>query len=242
MKLQVYYALGALTLRGYPTTQSFSPRRSFSISKSKSSYITTTHQNNNIIVLRESSDDGSGGTEWIKKSMGSDEGDGSTNNSGASPSPPMSPNFTKEEIEDMNKVILSLSKERDDEKRRERLAGLFDSELAYDKNAGEEVDTNESPRFAQLFQTSLDIVGQEIQTAAREAAEKQLQQDQWREQDTDDAEKDLFKEIEATEKKRVERVKSSEELQLWALIDMMIQSKTRVKKYMGSLGSKGEFR
>lgn len=217
MKLQVYYALGALTLKGYPTTQSFSPGGSFSISKS--SYTTTTHQNNNVIVLRESSGDGSGG------------GGGTA-----------SPNFTKEEINSMNKVILSLSKETDDEKRRERLAGLFDSELAYDKNAGEEVDTNESPRFAQLFQTSLDIVGQEIQTAAREAAEKQLQQDQWREQDTDDTEKDLFKEIEATEKKRVERVKSSEELQLWALIDMMIQSKTRVKKYMGSLGSKGEFR
>ena len=66
----------------------------------------------------------------------------------------------------MNEVILSLSKETDDEKRRERLAGILDSELAYDKNAGEEVDTNESPRFAQLFQTSLDIVGQEIQTAA----------------------------------------------------------------------------
>ena len=223
MNLQVYYALGALTLRGYPTIQSFSQGRSFI---SKSSYKTTSHQNSNII-LRES-DDGSGGTEWIKKSMGSDEGDGSSNS--ASPSPPISPNFTKEEIESMNEVILSLSKETDDEKRRERLAGILDSELAYDKNAGEEVDTNESPRFAQLFQTSLDIVGQEIQTAAREAAEKQLQQDQWREQDTDDAEKDLFKEIEATEKKRVERVKSSEELQLWALIDMMIQSKTRVVK------------
>ena len=216
MKLQIYYAFCTLALRGYPTTQSFSPRRSFI---SKSSYKATSHQNSNIIVLRESSGDGRSG------------GGGTA-----------SPNFTKEEIEDMNKVILSLSKETDDEKRRERLAGLFDSELAYDKNAGEEVDTNESPRFAQLFQTSLDIVGQEIQTAAREAAEKQLQKDQWREQDIDDAEKDLFKEIEATEKKRVERVKSSEELQLWALIDMMIQSKTRVKKYMGSLGSKGEFR
>jgi len=237
MKLQVYYALGTLALRGYPTTQSFSPRRSFI---SKSSYTTTTHQNNNVIVLRESSGDGSGGTEWIKKSMGSEESDG--NNNSASPSPAPIPNFTKEEINSMNKVILSLSKESDDEKRRERLAGILDSELAYDKNTDAEVDTNESPRFAQLFQTSLDIVGQEIQTAAREAAEKQLQQDQWREQDTDDAEKDLFKEIEATEKKRVERVKSSEELQLWALIDMMIQSKTRVKKYMGSLGSKGEFR
>jgi len=41
---------------------------------------------------------------------------------------------------------------------------------------------------------------------------------------------------------RVARVKSQEELQLWALIDMMVQSKTRVKLHMGSLGSKGEFR
>ena len=236
MKLRVYYALGALTLRGCPATQSFSPGGSFPISYkttshqnnqrlirsstiSKSSYKTTSHRNNNVIVLRESSDDDGGGA-----------------------ASPISPNFTKEEIESMNKVILSLSKETDDEKRRERLAGIFDSEFAYDKNAGEEVDADIPPRFAQLFQTSLDIVGQEIQTAAREAAEKQLQQDQWREQDTDDIEKDLFKEIEATEKKRVERVKSLEELQLWALIDMMIQSKTRVKKYMGSLGSKGEFR
>jgi hypothetical protein len=29
---------------------------------------------------------------------------------------------------------------------------------------------------------------------------------------------------------------------LWALIDMMVQSKTRVKMHMGSLGSKGKFR
>jgi hypothetical protein len=38
------------------------------------------------------------------------------------------------------------------------------------------------------------------------------------------------------------QLKSEEELQLWALIDMMVQSKTRVKMYMGTLGSKGEFR
>ena len=101
----------------------------------------------------------------------------------------------------MNKVILSLSKETEDEKRRERLAGIFDSEFAYDKNAGEEVDADESPRFAQLFQTSLDIVGQEIQTAAREAAEKQLQQDQWREQDTDDIEKIYSKRLKPLKRK-----------------------------------------
>lgn len=40
----------------------------------------------------------------------------------------------------------------------------------------------------------------------------------------------------------VKRSKSPEELQLWALIDMMVQSKTRVKLHMGSLGSKGQFR
>ena len=36
----------------------------------------------------------------------------------------------------------------------------------------------------------------------------------------------------------VRREKSEEDLQLWALIDMMVQSKTRVK---GSLGSLGKF-
>lgn len=37
------------------------------------------------------------------------------------------------------------------------------------------------------------------------------------------------------------RIKSPEELQLWALVDMMVQSKTIVKKRNGELGSKGTF-
>jgi hypothetical protein len=39
----------------------------------------------------------------------------------------------------------------------------------------------------------------------------------------------------------VPREKTQDELQLWALIDMMVQSKTIVKKESGELGSKGSF-
>jgi hypothetical protein len=35
--------------------------------------------------------------------------------------------------------------------------------------------------------------------------------------------------------------KSETELQLWALIDMLVQSKTIVKKAAGELGSEGKF-
>ena len=37
------------------------------------------------------------------------------------------------------------------------------------------------------------------------------------------------------------RMKSPDELQLWALVDMMVQSKTIVKRRNGELGSKGTF-
>lgn len=85
---------------------------------------------------------------------------------------------------------------------------------------------------SQLFQLSLDNVGEAVQTAAREKA---LQIQQQNEANSDSSGNEEEGEI-------VERVKTKEELQLWALIDMMVQSKTRVKLHMGSLGSQGEFR
>lgn len=147
------------------------------------------------------------------------------------------PEFTPDEMKDMNELILSLSKVSDDDKRREKLAAFFDKELADAAqiasldDSDDDALTQEVPRFAKLFQASLDIVGEEVQTAAREVAmEQQQNQDAAESNQSDD------------DGERVERVKSQEELQLWALIDMMVQSKTRVKLYMGSLGSKGEFR
>jgi hypothetical protein len=129
---------------------------------------------------------------------------------------------------------VKLSKESNDEKRREQLNGILTKEL---KSAVATESTPvlnaEMPRFAKLFQVSLDNVGERVQTAAREKAlERQ------------EAEAGTDREEEGSEDGDdvVERLKSEEELQLWALIDMMVQSKTAVKLAMGSLGSKGSFR
>ncbi|KAL7524236.1 hypothetical protein ACHAXR_000486 [Thalassiosira sp. AJA248-18] len=177
------------------------------------------------LPLYGTSDDEDGGTGWIKKAMGSEEGGGGSD---ASPPSNGSPEFTQDEIDHMDQLIVSLSKESNDDKRRERLAGILDQELA---DAAKSSSDSEIPRFAELFQLSLDAVGGEVQAAAREKAEQQQQN-----LGTDDSEN------ESEGGDVVERVKSPEELQLWALIDMMVQSKTRIKLHMGSLGSKGEFR
>ncbi|KAL9181311.1 hypothetical protein ACHAXT_010116 [Thalassiosira profunda] len=140
----------------------------------------------------------------------------------------------------MEQLICSLSKESDDDKRREKLAGILDKELS-DASA-DDATKGEVPRFAQLFQVSLDTVGEQVQTAAREAALEKQQSDNGLVAALE-GDADYGKNGEGADGgDTIERRKSPEELQLWALIDMMVQSKTRVKLYMGSLGSQGEFR
>jgi hypothetical protein len=119
--------------------------------------------------------------------------------------------------------------ESNDDKRREKLSGILEKELKSTKEKDSTLELNpEVPRFAKLFQISLDNVGERVQTAAREKAMQRQEAEV--NSETDDTQ-DV-----------VERVKSEEELQLWALIDIMVQSKTAVKLHMGSLGSKGSFR
>ena len=179
-----------------------------------------------------SGDDEDGGTAWIKEAMTSDEV-GSNGDA-----PPRLTNFTQDEIDDMEELIVSLSRESDDSKRRGKLAEILDKELAgallVESDSQNGVINAGIPRFAKLFQLSLDAIGERVQAAAREVAlEKQQQM-----VDSDDAD-DAVNSIEVDG--LVRREKSKDELQLWALIDMMVQSKTRVKMHMGSLGSKGRF-
>lgn len=182
-----------------------------------------------LFTLHGASGNEEGGTEWIKKAMGSNDNEG--DGEGAPPPSSGSPDFTQTEIDDMEGLIVSLSKVSDDEKRREALAGILDKELSADASSTDEVVLDaEIPRFAKLFQLSLDNVGEKVQNAAREIA---LQQQQDMEESSNGGNGDDA---------MANRVKSPEELQLWALIDMMVQSKTRVKLHMGSLGSKGQFR
>ena len=138
---------------------------------------------------------------------------------------------------------VKLAQESDDEKRRSELANLLDKELAAaaDEYSGDgnDASTEEIPKFAQLFQLSLDNVGALVQEAARvKALERQQNANDGADLgDSSDRDANQREEVDLTPPP-----KTSEELQLWACIDMMIQSKTRVKLYMGTLGSKGTFR
>ena len=142
--------------------------------------------------------------------------------------------FTQSEILEMEKLILSLSQIADDTVRREQLASLFDAELAAAASGGG-IGGEEIPRFAQLFQEALNTIGERVQESAREVAAASTIA-------TNNIKADNENNMNMEEQHGTTREKSSEELQLWALIDMMVQSKTRVKLHMGKLGSKGEFR
>lgn len=159
--------------------------------------------------------------------------------------------FTQSEIQDMENLIVSLSQISDDALRREKMASLFDVELAAAASnddgltsSGSDGDEREVPRFAQLFQVALNTIGERVQASAREVASTIVATND-EDDDASMAERDG---VGGDDNSAVElpqmtmREKSQEEMQLWALIDMMVQSKTRVKLHMGKLGSKGEFR
>ena len=215
---------------------------------------------------------GEGGTEWIKNAMGTTNTNNDTSSSNTSqPPPPPSAPYTEDEIKTMENLILELSLEKDDTIRRAKLSAIFDKVFELDIDAtttssssttetadggdaassdGSSSSSNEgereAPRFAQLFQYSLDNVGELVQCAAREKAE--LLNNSNSSNDSDNGSSSSIEEADAKQQGESStsttegRVKSEEELQLWALIDMMVQSKTMVKMYMGSLGSKGVFR
>lgn len=216
----IYACIGVAALCT-TSCEAFSPSVSLS-SGIKSESLTKTA----LFLLRGKSSGDDDGTAWIKDAMGSDDG---SDDGDKTPPSNGSSEFTQQDVHEMEQLILSLSKVSDDSKRRAALAVIFDNELdassdeSGDDSVGAVLDS-EIPRFAKLFQIGLDNVGESVQAAAREAAMK-LQE----ESNGEAAEGEV-------------RTKTPQELQLWALIDMMVQSKTRVKLYMGSMGSKGEFR
>ena len=138
----------------------------------------------------------------------------------------------------MRDLILSLSLEKTDHDRRTRVKEVFVEALAKPNGMPD--------RFSALFDKVLTQVGDEIQMEAKKKFFEQQQAEQEKE-DGDDMEGDSTAATAAAEtsddvtEDQEERVKSPEELQLWALVDMMVQSKTIVKKRNGMLGSKGTF-
>jgi hypothetical protein len=136
--------------------------------------------------------------------------------------PPPEESFTDAELAEMKDLILSLSLETTDHDRRSRVQQVFVEALEQRPHGMLPPD-----KFAALFDKALTQVGDEVQM---EAKRKLLREQQ---RDDDDVES-------AVEEGEL-RLKSPEELQLWALVDMMVQSKTIVKKRNGQLGSKGTF-
>ena len=127
--------------------------------------------------------------------------------------------FTTDEVNAMDDLIISLSMEPTDESRRARAVQIFEKELAKPNGAPK--------RFADLFDAVLMVVGDRVQVAAKKRA---LEAGPQTPEEADD---------EATRIDFMQR--SADERQLWALVDLMVQTKTLVKKASGTLGNNGNF-
>jgi hypothetical protein len=131
------------------------------------------------------------------------------------------------EVQKMKDLILSLSLEPTDHDRRIRMKDVFHEQLD---------QLNGTPnRFTDLFDQTLIVLGDELQAEAK----KKFFNDQAAAQDKGEDEKAEL--VEPNEGNSKPREKTPEELRLWALVDMMVQSKTIIKKVNGELGSKGTF-
>ena len=151
--------------------------------------------------------------------------------SSSSPDPQSSwlDDYTDDEIQEMRSLILSLSMDHSDESRRSRLRGVFVD--AFQRAGGGD---STPQRFASLFDRMVIKIGDEVQLEAKkkyfEANASRLEEPGTDEGDGSPA-----------EGKGDAKEKSPDELQLWALVDMMVQSKTMVKKGLGEVQSSGDF-
>lgn len=128
--------------------------------------------------------------------------------------------YDDKEIKEMEDLIISLSLEPTDESRRERVQSVFEEALAR---------PNGMPRhFSDLFDQALIAVGDRVKEEAQQAA---VEAQEYQESDN----------VGEPNTKVNESENSSQQWQLWALVDMMVQSKTIVKRDTGELGSRGTF-
>lgn len=119
---------------------------------------------------------------------------------------------TETQIEAMRNRIMTISKVKDDEKRRRTIVALIKEKVQVD-------DPMEGALFVQLWDKTLIEVGGQFQNEAREKATRKAPETKSSNGDEGGA---VGKTVQ----------KSDDELQLWALVDMMIQSKTLIKKAM----------
>jgi len=130
--------------------------------------------------------------------------------------------FNEKEVQAMDDLIISISMEPTDESRRERLTKVFEEEMAKPNGAPQ--------HFSDLFGHALIIVGDRVKAEASEKAEQMAANSE----ENQEAEK-------GADGYAADEEPFAQQRQLWALVDMMIQSRVIVKKASGELGSKGAF-
>jgi hypothetical protein len=132
----------------------------------------------------------------------------------------------------MEQLILSISREATDQLRRDRLRAIFIEALSR--------PNGDTQRFTDIFDQTLIIVGDRVKLQAQQNALK-LQEAEAAEKDDADKDESSLTPPQDAAAPEVAPEKTQDQMQLWALIDMMVQSKTIVKKESGELGSKGTF-
>uniref|UniRef100_A0A7S2MBQ2 Uncharacterized protein n=1 Tax=Helicotheca tamesis TaxID=374047 RepID=A0A7S2MBQ2_9STRA len=136
----------------------------------------------------------------------------------------------EDDIEGVSKVVellLEMSLEPSNEKRRGRLSLYLDSGL--NKSNGE------LSVFIDTFQSALETAGTQVQLAAREKAvqiQRQIDSTEMQEEDLEVEKKRSNDELSIYDgdEEMMSMGKSDEERRLWALVDMMVQSKIIIKK------------
>lgn len=139
-------------------------------------------------------------------------------------------------VAEMEALILSLSVETDDASRRAKLASIFSEKLSILIDIdGDGDENNHGIAFENLFHQVLVVVGDRIRMEAAVAFEKEKNQTNEKDSDSNKDVDDLPTFSLPTQRK------SKIEQQLWALVDMMVQSKTLVRRATGQLGSERKF-
>jgi hypothetical protein len=164
--------------------------------------------------------------------------------SSASSLPSSLEDYTSKEVQDMEGLILSLSREATDASRRARVEALFrDAALVAPPSPAAE-DNNDSEvrpgtRFsAALFNLVLISVGNRVQ---EEAQQRSLQAPPSTGDDGGSVSMTPEAPAPGAGTSSSPPGALADNFQLWALVDMMVQSKTIVKRLRGELGKEGSF-
>ena len=132
--------------------------------------------------------------------------------------------FSIQESTEMQQLILSLSLESSDQSRRDRLAMIYDNEF--------------SKRFAILFDKTLMEMGTVIQESAKAQAMSKQKKEQ--EDGVTPSSSSVVNNPNSSED-YMSLNRSIEERQLWAMVDMMVQSKILTKRKLEQLQRLDDF-